>query len=252
MRTSRRHMTGSSGTPDFRALARTAMAGLEYYGIHPPFMEPEHRVLPQLVKGGDTALDIGANVGAYTCQLSRLVGPSGRVVAFEPYPPSFARLSALVRFLALTNVTLRDVAITDSRRTVRLAPPRAAIGGTMHGFVHEATDRSNTDVEVAGRTLDEEVQEIGLPRISLIKCDVEGGEAAVIAGGHRTIQTDRPIVICEIEERWAERYGQHQLEVVERLRELGRYRVFAVLGSSLVPWKADRPRGGNLFFLPAP
>jgi len=228
------------------------LAGLEYFGINPPFTEPEHRVVPQLVKAGDTVLDIGANVGAYTCQFSRLVGPSGRVVAFEAYPPSFSHLSTLARFLTLTNVTLRNVAITDSHRTVRLSQPRSAIGGAMHGFVHEATEQSPLDVEVEGRTLDEEVEGMGLKKVNIIKCDVEGGEAAVIAGGQKTVQTHRPIVICEIEDRWTGRYGYRRSEVIEDLQQLGRYEVFSTVASRLVPWTADLSSGNNFVFLPAP
>ncbi len=236
---------------DFRLLARTWLAGLEYFGINPPFMEPEHLILPQLVKPGDTALDIGANVGAYTCQLSRLVGPLGNVTAFEPYPPSFSRLASLVRFLSLTNVTLRNIAITESSRTVRLARPRRAIGGALHGFVHEATEWSPMDVEVTGHTLDEEVDQLGLNHVNFIKCDVEGAEAAVFAGGQNTIGKHRPIVICEIEDRWTGRYGAHRSDVVERLRELGRYKVFTVDGHRIVPWGIDRDARNNVIFLPA-
>jgi len=233
-------------------LARTALAGLEYLGINPPAMEPEHRLMPQLVKQGDTALDIGANVGAYTCQFSRLVGPSGRVVAFEAYPPTFSHLSALARFLALSNVTLRNVAITDSRRTVRFASARPAFGGTMHGFVHETTVWSPQDRQVEGRTLDEEVEEIGLRKVNLIKCDIEGGEAAMINGGQNTLQRHRPIVVCEIEERWTGRYGQHRSEVIDHLRELGRYEVFSTAQGRLIPLAEDLSSGNNVVFLPRP
>jgi len=244
-------MSESVESPNFRAFARTLLAGLEYYGIHPPFMESEHRLVPRLVRPGATALDIGANVGAYTCQLARLVGPKGRVVAFEAYPPSFARLSALVRFLSLANVATRNVALIDSDRPVRLARPPPAFGGSLHGFVHEATEASPLDIEVPGRTLDEEVEEIGLTKVDFIKCDVEGGEAAVMAGGLRTIRTHRPTILCEVEDRWSARYGRSGVGVVEELMQQGRYDVFSYIGTQLVPWSSTRPSGRNLVFLPA-
>src|SRR5262249_31927126 len=44
------------------------------------------------VKPGATVLDIGANIGAHTLQLARLVGPQGRVLSFEPTDFAFAKL----------------------------------------------------------------------------------------------------------------------------------------------------------------
>ena len=58
--------------------------------------EPEYQLLPTLVSPGDWVLDIGANVGHYTLELARLVGPQGRVIAFEPVPETFSVLAANV------------------------------------------------------------------------------------------------------------------------------------------------------------
>ncbi len=55
-------------------------------------------VCQRLVKAGDVVLDIGANIGAHTLHLTRLVGPQGRVVAFEPSDVAFRKLT--------TNLTL--------------------------------------------------------------------------------------------------------------------------------------------------
>jgi FkbM family methyltransferase len=49
-------------------------------------------ILPRFAKPGMTVFNIGANVGFFTSGLARLVGPSGRVVAFEPNPAAFERL----------------------------------------------------------------------------------------------------------------------------------------------------------------
>src|ERR1700730_18469952 len=47
------------------------------------------RTYAGLVESGDVVLDIGANIGAHTLPLARLVGPAGRVVAFDPTPLPF-------------------------------------------------------------------------------------------------------------------------------------------------------------------
>ena len=55
--------------------------------------EPEYFLLSSLLKKGEWAIDIGANVGHYTARFSELVGPEGRVIAFEPVPETFAILA---------------------------------------------------------------------------------------------------------------------------------------------------------------
>jgi hypothetical protein len=52
------------------------------------------RILRALVKPGDIVFDIGASTGVYTFELARLVRPSGRLDAIEPYPPTWQALDA--------------------------------------------------------------------------------------------------------------------------------------------------------------
>jgi len=48
--------------------------------------EPEvTKLLEKLIEPGQTFVDIGANVGYFTLRGSRLVGPTGRVIAVEPF-----------------------------------------------------------------------------------------------------------------------------------------------------------------------
>jgi len=53
--------------------------------------EPEFVRVKDWLKPGDVALDVGANFGAYTLEMSRRVGDTGRVFAFEPVPQTFIR-----------------------------------------------------------------------------------------------------------------------------------------------------------------
>ncbi len=58
--------------------------------------EPEFDLSQDLISGGDWVVDIGANIGHYTLLFSKLVGPTGRVIAFEPMPETFELLCANV------------------------------------------------------------------------------------------------------------------------------------------------------------
>src|SRR5262245_49641407 len=78
--------------------------------------EREFERLAEFVGPGDWVADVGANVGHYTARLSRLIGESGRVLAFEPVPRTFELLAANTRHFSHANVTLMNVALSDAPR----------------------------------------------------------------------------------------------------------------------------------------
>lgn len=76
--------------------------------------EPEAEVLHQYVSSGDWVIDIGANVGQYTLLLSKLVGPSGRVLAFEPMTVTASTLASICsRHAPWQNISVLNVAASD-------------------------------------------------------------------------------------------------------------------------------------------
>ena len=68
-------------------------------------IEPEIELLPYAVKEGEIVLDIGANYGLYTYYLSKLVGESGEVIAFEPIPFTYRTLLKVVNIFSLMNLS---------------------------------------------------------------------------------------------------------------------------------------------------
>jgi len=100
----------------------------------------------------------------------------------------------------------------SSREFVSSAPPAA--GGAQDALVHLVPETEAGRIPVRAATVDNEVDRLGLGRVSLIKCDVEGAEWKVFEGAKRTLARDRPAVICEIEDRWARRYGHGREEVI--------------------------------------
>jgi FkbM family methyltransferase len=150
--------------------------------------EPEWDRLSEWLHPGDTALDIGANVGHYTCRMSELVGPTGRVIAFEPVPATFAALAANGKHFRHPNVTLLNVAAGNRTGSVGLSVPNRADGSYL---AHVDPDSDLRCLAVAVDTLE-------LPdRVSLVKIDAEGYEPNVLAGMQGLLKRDRPIVILE-------------------------------------------------------
>jgi FkbM family methyltransferase len=149
-------------------------------------------MLGHFVGPGDWALDIGANVGHYTLRLSALVGPQGRVFAFEPIPDTFELLTANVRLSPYQNVTLFNVAVSDESQTVGMAVPRGLTGLDGHYFAH--ITQEPTDREVFCLAIDSLQLRC---RVKLVKVDVEGHELLVLHGMKDLIARDHPILVVE-------------------------------------------------------
>ena len=156
--------------------------------------EPEFKVLTQWIGPEDWVLDLGANVGHYTCEFARIVGPSGRVIAFEPIPTTFAVLSAVVERGGFTNVTLVNAAVSSQTGVVRMTMPAGDSGLPNY---YQASIGSGPGRE-AYQCLAFAVDDIALPhRVALAKIDVEGHEESVLSGMQRILARDRPILIVE-------------------------------------------------------
>jgi FkbM family methyltransferase len=125
-----------------------------------------------------TAIDVGAHAGYYTLLFSRLVGPSGRVLAFEPHPATFALLSRNVEKRRLANVRLVAAAVTDAEGRAQLWETPLSVG---HSLL-QAKSGSTEARPVATTSLDAASRAQAIERADLVKADVEGGEPEVLAG----------------------------------------------------------------------
>jgi len=155
--------------------------------------EPELRLLADLVDPGRAAVDVGANRGVWTHQLAALC-PT--VYAFEPNPKMFAILAAA----RPANVVARQIALSDRSGLADLNIPRSARGySNQHASLETGWlgGKIFGVVEVATARLDDLVVE----PCGFIKIDVEGHEAAVVAGAAGLIERDRPTLLIEMEER---------------------------------------------------
>ena len=158
-------------------------------------------VCARIVKPGDTVVDIGANIGIVSLWLSKLVGPTGRVHAFEPNPELCEVLSQAIRRNQASNIRPHAVALGARTEQMDL---RIRSGNTGSGSLVQRDGLRDYKVfSVPVRTLDSVVAEERIESIRLIKIDVEGFEAEVFQGGLRTLQTTRPqAILFEFVERW--------------------------------------------------
>lgn len=89
------------------------------------------RAFQRFLRPGMVAIDVGANWGLHTLLLSRLVGPTGRVLALEPYPPAFAELQWHIRANRCENTTPVPVAAGDRDGEAWFVPGLSASEGRL-------------------------------------------------------------------------------------------------------------------------
>jgi len=217
------------------------------------YSEAEINLLPSFVRSGDVVIDIGANFGQYTYPLSKLVGSSGKVFAFEPIKYTFEILQNVVRNLRLTNVELRNVALGEAAQELEFIVPIDNSGfldmGQAHLFSSEEENKGKKE-KVKIVTLDDLRVELPiLDKTTFVKCDVEGQELMVFKGAKEFIFRSRPIILCEIEERHTKRYGHSPIDVFNFLKNFG-YKSFVFASNKLVPTQGIYNSFINYIFIP--
>lgn len=150
---------------------------------------------------GGVLLDIGANVGFFSVIGARLVGPSGRVVAFEPVPANADLIRRNATANGFSQISVVAKAVTDRAGRGQLVLAEYA-GGAALASVAPPPDACG-EIEVDLVTIDGWLA--GQPDLSpdLVKIDVEGAEAAVLHGMTATLGRRRPVVVVELDDSTA-------------------------------------------------
>ncbi|MBZ0142414.1 MAG: FkbM family methyltransferase [Rhodocyclaceae bacterium] len=150
------------------------------------YERPVQHALKAGLEVGGVFFDIGANAGFYTLLAARIVGSTGRVVAFEPLPENVELLRRHVALNALENVEIRAEAITDTSGRARFA--RSGSRFTSHL-------EAEGDFDVPTTSIDSLVGSGAIPPPTVIKMDIEGGETRALAGARRTLMNCGPALI---------------------------------------------------------
>jgi FkbM family methyltransferase len=149
----------------------------------------ETRLIKNLVKKGDVALDIGAHIGYYTLLLAKLVGKSGEVIGFEPDPDNFQLLKKNVMVNGYANTILESKAVSNAVGAVTLY--RSALSSGK-GKLHNSDNCEPIQVDAV--TLDSYFA--GYERdIDFIKMDAEGAEACILQGADSVLRKNPNVKI---------------------------------------------------------
>ncbi|MCY2973288.1 MAG: FkbM family methyltransferase [Planctomycetota bacterium] len=160
---------------------------LDLYG---EFSEGECEVFRQLIRVGWTVLELGANIGTHTVALAKMVGPNGRVIAFEPQRIVYQNLCA--------NIALNSILNVDCHLQ--------AVGETLGSVIVPSLDYTK-DNNFGGLGLGAYTQGVAVPVVTVdslelnachfIKMDIEGMEREAILGARKTIDRFKPVLYLE-------------------------------------------------------
>lgn len=205
---------------------RNLQFGALYMPQHAPLYEPETAaLLDVLVRPGDTFYDIGANWGFYALFVASRPGFTGRVEAFEPFPPTFADLRRTVDAAGLADIIgVHQIALSDAVGTASMAPWDGLQSGLAR--LGAAADAGTARVDVPLARLDG----LGLPKPDVIKIDAEDHEAEVLQGAEGILDQARPMLVLE---NWLHPTDPGLTLGPLRLLEGKAYRLFAI------GWRTD-------------
>jgi FkbM family methyltransferase len=201
--------TCKHGVMMFHANDRYIGRSLDMYG---EFSELEIALFKQFVRPGMTIIDVGANIGAHTIYFAGAVGPTGRVIAFEPQRVLYQMLCGNVALNLHNNVVAVHSGLGAISGNIRVPLIDYSRGGNFGGV---ELGQSENGERVPLQRLDS----CGLKSCHFIKIDVEGMEKAVLEGSKSILDEHQPVLYVENDR------GEKSAELIEWLLTNG-YRLY--------------------------
>jgi FkbM family methyltransferase len=147
-----------------------------------------------LIGPGDVCVDAGANAGHYTFFCASVVGPRGRVIAFEPNPEFAELLARSVRLNSFAGIVQIEQRALDAvsgelkRFYVSVDPTNSGTSSLVNHGWFLSDERT---IEVQTVSFDDFAHDAKVDRFRLVKIDVERAEDSVISGARRTLAAGR-------------------------------------------------------------
>jgi FkbM family methyltransferase len=217
--------------PDVRLAVPPTLSSITTYVLleQEAWFEKEPQFLRRWLAPGMTVIDIGANLGVYALPMARLVGPQGRVFAYEPGREARGLLEQSRDINGASNLDVFALALSDRARAGRLvAGASTELSLLGSGDAGEPVQITALDVEDARR---------GWESPDFVKIDAEGEEDRIVAGARAFFARHSPLVMFEIKAKDKTNTG-----LLATFRDIG-YRLFRLLAGApiLVPFDAGSP-----------
>jgi FkbM family methyltransferase len=243
------------GDLQIRLNRASQMGGTIYWQGY--YSRDEIAVLKRILRPGMVFVDAGANFGEFTLIAAKHVGPSGRVVSFEPEPAVYAQLAANVALSKSHNVIALQLALGERESTVPLYCHASSVAPSFRNDIVASVMPRNDSVETGSarcRRLDDVLRELGIDRVDVLKSDVEGYELFLLRGASETLER-RPILILELSRASFAAAG-HRIEDVVELLHRRSYRILRIAEGSLgrhgrlEPYPTPPPDFSNVVCVP--
>lgn len=194
---------------------------------------------------GDSALDIGANIGLQSLRMARYAGKNGKILAFEPLAHLRDKFLKNVQLNRFNNVSLFPFALSDKESNLEYAINENIWNQGTFSLSH--TPKGNNTQTINVKIGDNLVEITNLKKLTLIKIDVEGHEFNVLKGLTKTLERFKPRLIFEYDKNYWAANNYNIADCFNFLTNLN-YNIYQInpVGCERV-YYANLIQAGNLF-----
>lgn len=180
-------------------------------GVYLNRYEPEvTATIEKLCRPGFIVLDIGANVGAHALRLSKIVGESGKVYAFEPSNYAYSKLIYNISLNQFNNIIPTQIVLSDKNLLQQEINFRSSWPTKGNPVEKESI--------VDFIKLDDWCKKENIEQVDFIKLDVDGNEYSVLMGAKSLLTKQHPIILMEV---WGPNFSEEMKNPYIFLKQLG-------------------------------
>lgn len=191
------------------------------------YEKPEIDYLSDFLKPGDVFIDIGANIGLFSFNASKIVGDEGKIYAFEAFPPNYKQFKENILLNKFENIITENKAISSQNSTMEIFYNEKDNNiGMASAFLKNFTSKEI----VESTTLDQYSEDHHIDKINLIKIDIEGGEYDALLGMNRILTELKPHILIEINHKTLLDSGHSEMEIINLLSKFN-YKILKKLSS---------------------
>ena len=189
---------------------------------------------------GNVVIDVGANMGFFALIASRLVGPTGKVIACEPGQNNLPQLRRHLDKNAVTNTQIISYPIWCCEEQVTFYINADSRGGNAlfdpaNWWSNEKSRDKPEPVAMQSTTIDKLMIKETAAKVRLIKIDTEGAEQKILEGAQGLLSTVRPpFIVAEINPHGLLQSGCDETTLRKYMSQFG-YEAFAMHANGAMP-----------------